>query len=362
VFHLANALLHAANACLVVAVAQAFGLPRVSRTAAAVLFVLHPVAVEPVTWISALPDVLTATGTLVMVLGALGGSAVAAGAGLAVALLSKESGVAAPVIALAACWAAGRSVRLPAIGLGVAAVFVVCRLVFLPLPDGYMGPPSQYLLKELATRAFGTLAAPWSSSELAAFGWALTAATCAVCLLVVFGGVTSPTSSGVRVLAAGTVWVLASVAPVYSYLFISEHMEGSRYLYLGSAGGALSIATLASVESERGIVRRALPLTLVAAVAAGGVIATFVRQQAWREAAVVRDGVLDNTARVAADSGCETVTVTALPDHVRGAFVFRNGFPEAVRERAPDVRVVSSGAECVFEWTRAGLVRVSPRP
>jgi hypothetical protein len=88
----------------------------------------------------------------------------------------------------------------------------------------------------------------------------------------------------------------------------------------------------------------------------------LVRQQAWREAAIVRDAVLDNTARVVAESGCESVTVTALPDHVRGAFVFRNGFPEAVRQRMPDIRVVPSGAECVFEWTRVGLSRVSPRP
>jgi hypothetical protein len=56
------------------------------------------------------------------------------------------------------------------------------------------------------------------------------------------------------------------------------------------------------------------------------------------------------------------VAVTGLPDQVRGAFVFRNGFPEAVRGVAPDVRLVSSGASCMFGWTSAGFVLVPPRP
>jgi hypothetical protein len=354
-FHLTNVLLHGVNAGLVLAVARAVGLPRMAQFAAAVVFALHPVGVEAVTWISAFPDVLATTGTLVTVLGSLAGSWLMTGVGFAVAVLSKESGVAAPALAIAVCWAAGRQLRLPVVGLGAVVLFVVWRLWFLPLPEEYLSTPSRYLVKELVTRTFGTLAAPWSSGELATFGWALTAATCAACGLVILANARAAIVGPSRIVYAGMLWALLSVAPVYSYLFISEYMAGSRYLYLAGAGWALTVATLVSAEVERGGVRMQVALALAAVIGAGSLLAIQVRQQSWRDAAVVRDEVLESAARVLVNPKCETVAVTGLPDEVRGAFVFRNGFPEALRQRAPDVRVVSSDASCVFEWTAAGF-------
>lgn len=361
-FHLTNILAHGVNACLVLAVAGALGLPRASRAVAAGVFALHPVGVEAVAWISAFPDVLAATGTLLTVLGSVGGSPVTTVVGLAVAMLSKESGVAAPAVAIAVCWAAGRPLRLPMIGLGAAALFVVGRLWFLPLPDGYLSMPSRYLVKELATRSIGTLAAPWSLGDMATFGWVLTAATCAACALVILAGSRGLVVGRLRVVYAGIAWALISAAPVYSYLFISEHMEGSRYLYLGAAGWALFVGALVSTEVESGRARRNVALALAGVAMIGSLLVVQLRQESWRAAAAVRDEVLDSAAEVLGDSRCETVAVAGLPDQVRGAFVFRNGFPEAVRRHVPDVRLVSSGASCMFGWTSAGFVLVPPRP
>jgi hypothetical protein len=364
-FHLTNVLVHGLNAVLVGAVARSAGLSTTAQAMAVAVFLLHPVGVEAVVWISALPDGLATTGTLVTVLGSLSGSAVVTGMGLAIAVLSKESGVAAPLIALVVCWAAGRRLRLPLAGLGIVVPFVLLRVWFLPLPGEYVSAPTGYLLKELVSRTIGGLAAPWGSAEMSAFGPMLTAATCAACALVVVSAARGSIGERARLVLAGAAWALLATAPVYSYLFVSEHMEGSRYLYLASGGWALGLAALVAAQADgNSRMWRVVALTLTAVVVAGSLLAVQVRLQAWHDAAAIRDEVLASAARVLTDPRCETVMVTGLPEDVRGAFVFRNGFAEALRRNLPAVRLVPSEASCAFAWTPEGFtaVRAVDRP
>ena len=59
-FHLLNVLLHAANACLVFVLGRKLGFSKLATLAAALLWALHPVHVEAITYISATADPLYA--------------------------------------------------------------------------------------------------------------------------------------------------------------------------------------------------------------------------------------------------------------------------------------------------------------
>ena len=106
-YHVVNIGLHAFAACLLYGVLRALGLDPGSALAGGLLFAVHPLAAEPVNYISSRSESLAA----VFVLGALllhiraDGFSPAALACMAAALLSKESAAVAPALFLAHDWA-----------------------------------------------------------------------------------------------------------------------------------------------------------------------------------------------------------------------------------------------------------------
>ena len=73
---------------------------------------------------------------------------------------------------------------------------------------------------------------------------------------------------------------------------------------------------------------------------------------AWREAAEVRDRVVAAAKSDGALRQCGTVTLK-LPDNARGAYVFRNGAPEALLRDA-NLRVIDTAeTRCRFVWNDA---------
>jgi hypothetical protein len=98
-FHALNVLLHVANGCLVFAFAQKLGLRRWPAFIAALLWVVHPLHTEAVTYMSATADVLHVFFILIALLvWRLGNikSELLTGAAFILALLSKESAVIFP--------------------------------------------------------------------------------------------------------------------------------------------------------------------------------------------------------------------------------------------------------------------------
>src|SRR5690606_34667973 len=75
----------------------------------------------------------------------------------------------------------------------------------------------------------------------------------------------------------------------------------------------------------------------------------------WIAAAVQRDAAL--ASAVAAASGCDPVFLDGRPDNVRGAYVFRNGLPEALAARGVVATDTPGKAECVLEWNGSAFVR-----
>jgi hypothetical protein len=131
-------------------------------------------------------------------------------------------------------------------------------------------------------------------------------------------------------------WVLVSIAPVYSMFDVSGTLQGSRYLYLASVGWSVLLAALLMPGRSRA------NLVLVAAICAVGVIGVRLNLVPWSRAAQMRDDVLTAVDR-AKVAGCTAVWIRNVPDSVQGAYIFRNGLPEAI---APIVLNTAALPQC----------------
>jgi hypothetical protein len=103
-FHLTGVLLHLGNTGLVLALARRLGFGRGSAVVAALLFLFHPVQIEAVANIASRADLLASAGLLLGTLGWLGTGwqRWAAPLGLLFGMLSKESALVGPVLAVVA--------------------------------------------------------------------------------------------------------------------------------------------------------------------------------------------------------------------------------------------------------------------
>jgi hypothetical protein len=132
-YHAENVALHAANALLVARLGRRLGLPARAAHAAALLFAVHPLVVEPVCWVTGRKDLLSAALLLAALVVASAprahriGRALGAAVGLALlAMLAKPSTVIAPLLFVLVLRRARpelgwRAVAIPAGALAIAA-------------------------------------------------------------------------------------------------------------------------------------------------------------------------------------------------------------------------------------------------
>lgn len=153
--------------------------------------------------------------------------------------------------------------------------------------------------------------------------------------------------------------VLLGVLPVWSLFFVDGKLSGSRYLYLPAVFWSILLAGL--VLGGRDGRRTARPWSLATLTILCVVGAIGLRQHLayWQEAAEVRDRTLEAAVRAADSRGCAAASFGSLPDSVLGAYVFRNGFPQALAEAsAGRLRATSAPSTgCSFVWDRSGSFR-----
>ena len=146
-----------------------------------------------------------------------------------------------------------------------------------------------------------------------------------------------------------TAWILLSTAPVYGLLFVSPELGGSRYLYLAEAGWSILLAEML-VGGMRSITRnRALVVAPVLVCVAVSATALRLHLRPWEDAAQLRDLALGAAVRQMQALGCQSPTFEDLPDSIRGAYVFRNGFAEALRSVSAR-REDAGGSSCRLAW------------
>jgi hypothetical protein len=360
--HVLNIALHGLNAGLVGQLGVRLGLSTAAALAAAALFVTFPAAPEAVAWASGIQDVLMTSavlGAAVFAAGDVGARQFVAMAGLFVAALAtKETAICFPILALICRMTVARARQLrewTAFGglTAIAAIYVVLR-ASAGIRSEFFSEPSRFLFKHIAVTAFGSLAVPWRSPSSPAASWlaflttvSLTALMTAA--LAIWRRDDVSFVRGVRL----TLWIILAVAPVYTYFYVNTQLEGARYLYLAECGWAPLVVDLVWIVTDAAP-GRAITRGLIVCAAIVVSAATLHRElSVWVRAADLRDRVLADARLSLEGAGCRGAEFTAVPDSVDGAYVFRNGFREALdlprdAEAPPD--------RCRFEWRGNGFV------
>jgi hypothetical protein len=356
--HFTNVTLHGIVAGMTGLLALTFGWGRAWSVLAGVWLTVQPQLVEAVAWASGVQDLLMTVGVVSAV--ALLGSGVrfpaaAVMALLTAALLSKETAVAAPAL-LAVFWmggsrgARGRHRRYVLLAAGVVAAYVAVRVFVASPPSEYTRVPSGYFVKELIVRPFASLAVPWHEHTITDYPILGIGLAVLPLVLLLAAASRNRAASLLHVLRCAA-WVLLAIGPVYAYFFISEHLEGSRYLYLATPAWVLLLTgLLRSALGARFRWRAAVAAILVVLVSALGVVANL---RPWIAAAALRDAVLREARRAGHAADCRAFTFEGLPDSVDGAYIFRNGFDQALGP----LPTSPSGLDCTFRWRGSRFVR-----
>src|SRR5829696_2392213 len=160
--------------------------------------------------------------------------------------------------------------------------------------------------------------------------------------LVLFGWAAARDPSRRPLLLFGAAAIAISLAPALPLTISLATTETERVVYIPTAFGALVTIVAAESLIRGAAIRTALMTGLI--VAHGLFLQRFTRT--WVEAGIAFDSNVRTFIESvrAHDPGPDgQIFVTNMPDNVRGAFVFRRGFYEALHFHAPDLYGRRSG-------------------
>ncbi|HUQ86189.1 MAG TPA: hypothetical protein VM096_01440 [Vicinamibacterales bacterium] len=350
VLHALNIGLHGVNASLTGMFAMRLGLDRRSAFLSGLLFLVFPASVEAVVWSSGIFDVLLVTLILSAAIAITSAAkrntqTIAVGVLTVAALATKETAAILPALLIVAAYAS------PYVTLKRAAVPIAASMVLVAvymavrIGTGFTAtPPSAeftgYAVKEFFSRPFGGLAVPFHLDVLDAHPWIPFAlALYWPALFLVSATRWHHHVRDGRTILTLAAWILVSVAPVATMLFIADDLEGSRYLYIGTVAWSVMVVMLTLRFQTLLRFVATVPLLVQFAFAARA------HQSAWIAAAVERDRVLEAYRQSGVQ--CAPTEIRGLPDQVRGAYVFRNGATEAIASVMPSA---IANSRCVLVW------------
>ena len=286
-FHLTNLLAHVACSLAVMHLGnRLFDAPR-AGLAAGLLFAVHPVHTESVSWISGRTDVLACLfglGAMLLSLRGTVASAIGSALALALALMAKESTVVIPLLTAAALMLrrTPRSDTIRVLGLQLLALGTVLFLRhqaldgLVPSPDLYEGLGHRLLL---APRFFaeyiGLLVMPfWLSIERhlalqvvpplgVAAGWLV---------VLAFAALLVWTARKTPAVCFSLAWIPLALIPVLNLVPLPQPLA-ERFLYLPSVGFCLFLAILLANRHAR----------ILALIVVVWSTATVVRNQVWND-------------------------------------------------------------------------------
>ena len=296
-FHLTNLLLHVAVAGLLGSLATAAAIGAGASTAAALVFLAHPVQTDAVSYVSGRTDVLCALFALLALLAwrraarPFDGWALASGAAFAAALLSKEAAVLLPLVLLVPGAHPLATPPRPVLPIGVAATWTIAvatpsapalHLAELPARLGAIARagleyarlllwPSDLHLERF-TAVTGT-----SPGTAVALGVAFLALAAGL-VLVARRAPAGSLFAAIAVLAYAPV---SGVVPVYPAVASRALFTPEHFLYLPLLGLApLVVGFVAHATPPRAA--RVLPVALAALVVAWGAVVVD-RNRDWRD-------------------------------------------------------------------------------
>ena len=362
--HALSVTVHAANAALVAALAcHLFG--RAAGLSGGLLFAVFPAHLEATAWASGIFDLLATFGVLLGILWWYAGRSDRARiggviAGLVIGCASKESAfMLPPLLTLLEVLAPAGPQRVPRwrlllVPCSAAVILLGLRALSGPLGGDLVSlPVNRHETKLMLAAPFLRLAAPFRVDA----GIPVEAWIAGLLLLTALGSLLlgafrrrEPQPEAVSALVILVAWPLIAAAPLGLAFYVGPNLEGSRYLYLPVVGLALTVGAACTVARGRAH-QRAM------AIAAGALLVIWMWTGAaertyWREAAAVRDRILDAATAAARQGGCGALELRGAPDSVRGAYVFRSGLPEAMQMTLR----TGTATVCAAEWTGNEIV------
>lgn len=348
IFHLSNIAYHAITVLLVCAMLQASGASLWAAAAGALLFAVHPVQTDAVTYAAGRRDVLCglffAAGFVAYLRLRRGGGAIALGSAVAayvLAILAKEMAVTLPLVCvLFDRWSrrcAGGARRVPSSPVRhlwwAAALVLVGALVFAPVYG-------RHVMRVLTSTAwhggsvganFATVARVWVH-YLALVVWpARLSADYSSGAFPVSPGLFDPYALASLALLAllavpawwswrrgglagfGAAWVAVTLLPV-SHIIPYVELLAEHYLYLPMIGVAFVVAGVVDAIAARAPARRRALALAVLVVAGAAAFRTVVRNRDWHDTLSLW-----------------SATAAAVPNCVRARFNLGQAYFERVR-------------------------------
>lgn len=363
VLHVLNIFLHGTNAFLTAAIALEW-VPAPWAILAGLLVLASPLAPEAVAWCSGVFDASAACFVLSAVLivrrysagHPTVGTRLALVSLLIAAVLCKETAAIGPLLVLVTNRVRGRPAGKLILDLALAAALIVvyATVRFALNPEPALFAVSKYALQRAMFSTFGSLAVPFHDDLRTSMPWLLILVTTLLATIWAAFSATRGPRRQLSLVITGLLWVLVSVSPAWSILVVSGDLQASRFLYLATAGWVLLVivpaASLAATRPRLALLPMASVITVILIFG----FAARAHLRPWQEAGRLRDRVLLAAAADARVRACTNVAIAGEPDHLRGAYVFRNGLAEALALQG----IVETGSPrdpgCRFRWTAAG--------
>ena len=350
-YHLTVVLLNVVNSWLIFLLGRALGAPPFVAPLAGLLFLVFGGHAEAITWIGGMADPLVTMFVLIALLVFLRaltherplGFAVAISALFAAALLSKESAAVLPLLLIAAT-ALRRSdgvglLRAPRLLVITLAGMAVVLAGYLLLRQSILGF-SLVNLEGLGTNShpIATTRAFIIRSFLPQGELALTIFMHRFDILLglpIVGLLAwGLTKSDLKSLAFMAFCFAIALAPVLPLSIAMATTESERLIYMSSAFASLLLVWFLGAVLQQPRVLAAIVLMC----AAGNIVALTRINQNWLEAASIVNSAMPTFADAVRTHrrGSTSVFFLNVPDNVRGAYVFRRGFHEALKMAAPE--------------------------
>jgi hypothetical protein len=356
--HVLNIALHGVNAALVWVVARRLVASPGIPFAAAGLFLVMPISVEPVAWGSGVFDVMLTTFALILAGVATSRRDLRVWDQVLCLLLTmmmiatKETGVIAGPLVLLLYWVrwariSRRALVTAAAQLVLAGSYTLARELTDRLDHRLLPRLDVALAWRLVSGTARAFVVPLHQDVIRAHPVIALACVTGMTLVLAawaFRCRHSPTTA--RLAALAVLGTGLCVAPAIRLFGITPDLQGTRYVYLASAWWSIALASaLLDGWTAR---RMQLAATTITVIAVGaGVVATRVHLQSWTAARIQRDRILQ--ALVALPVTCQEASATGAIDNVSGAYVFRNGLNEALATLGRSfqwVEPAQAAAEC----------------
>ncbi len=372
-YHASNVLMHLLNSMLV-AILAALLLPAERKNpfvavGAGLIFLTMACHAEPVSWISGRTDLLATFFALLSLCALAYGirkpsprMLFASLVPFGLALLSKESTIALPILVLAIAvylrsmdrWRVSRSCWLTALALGVLVLCGYFAIRYWNLGSfvggygvrGHLRFHQDLLAQAMSRFAWRVYCPPlpqWTEGILEPHGRRLADI---VTILFFLHGLAwswlawkSP-ARRTGLFLYGAFWI--ALLPVINIRIYWTNSESERFLYLASLFAALGAAWAINALPKASW--RLTVLLLLLSMQAFFLTQSNLR---WRDASFIARDIVEGIQRV---SGDEAIILTNKPDSLDGAIVFRTGLPEALHFFGPTPKP-SLSVEVLFATT-----------